>query len=48
MLVEYKANHVSYFDDAYSNISGKEAFITASGYMGSPSLKILHPCRFSL
>jgi hypothetical protein len=47
-LVEYKANLVSYFDVAYSNVSGKEAFITASGYIGSTSLKNSHPCRFTL
>jgi hypothetical protein len=47
MLVEYGANLVSYFDPTHSNVSGKEAFITASGYIGSTSLKSSHPYRFS-
>jgi hypothetical protein len=27
---------------------GNKAFIAASGYMGSASLKTSHPCRFPL
>jgi hypothetical protein len=30
MIVEYEANHLSYFDVAYSDVSGKEVFTTAS------------------
>jgi hypothetical protein len=30
------------------NILGKEAYITASGYMGSASLKSSCPCRLPL
>jgi hypothetical protein len=47
-VVEYWANFVSDFDFVASCFGGTKLFIAASGYMGSTSLKISHPCRLPL
>jgi hypothetical protein len=47
-LVEYKANLVSDFDPEFSHFWGNEAFIAASRYTSSVSLKTSHPCGLPL
>jgi hypothetical protein len=46
--VEYEANLVSYFDSVVTYVLGNEAFIAASRYIGSTSLKISCPCGIPL
>jgi hypothetical protein len=47
-LAKCQANLVSYFDLPLPCFLGNEAFIDASGYIGSTSLKTSHPCGLPL
>jgi hypothetical protein len=47
-LVEYRAKLVSDFNPEFSHFWGNKAFIAASGYTCSASLKTSHPCGLSI
>jgi hypothetical protein len=46
--IEYEANLVSYFDPVFTRMFGNKAFIAASGYIGTTSLKASLPCGLPL
>jgi hypothetical protein len=46
--IEYEANLVSYFGPVFTQMFGNEAFIAASGYIGTASLKASCPCGLPL